>query len=101
MSDKNKTTNDNTVTLDQPIKRDKQDITHLEIRKPNAGEMRGVSLVDLLQLDVDAIIKILPRITLPALSTTEVQTMDLADLTACGGKIAGFLAQKSLKEQYQ
>lgn len=92
--------NDNTVILDSPIKREGGDITAIELRKPLSGEMRGISLLDLLQLEVDALIKVIPRVSQPAVSPTEVQKMDLSDLTACGGKIANFLAQKSQKEQY-
>ena len=49
-------TTPNTVTLETPIKRGDQVITSLSLRKPAAGELRGVALADLLRLDVAALI---------------------------------------------
>ncbi len=39
----------NTVALDTPIKRGNGLITEVTLRKPSAGELRGVSLAELLQ----------------------------------------------------
>ena len=55
----------NTVQLDTPIKRGDGQITSVTLRKPNAGELRGVSLAELLQMKVDALQAVLPRITNP------------------------------------
>lgn len=91
-----------TITLDTPIKQGKTSITSLEIRKPGAGELRGVNLVDLAQMDVSALIKVLPRITTPTLTEVDVARMDIADLTQCGMAVTGFLAPKSAKaDAYQ
>ena len=38
------------VTLDTPIKRGDQTITRVQVRKPNAGALRGLSLVEVLQI---------------------------------------------------
>ena len=87
----------NTVTLDTPIKRGNSEITEVTLRKPNSGELRGVSLAELLQMDVNSLIKVLPRISSPTLTTVEVTSMDPADLVALSTKITGFLLQKSTK----
>lgn len=84
-----------TVTLDTPIQRGEETVETVKIRKPNSGELRGLSLVDLGQLKTDALIKVLPRITVPVLSTAEVSNMDPADLLACGAEIGSFLLQKA------
>ena len=89
--------NENLVNLDTPIKRGLNEITSLTLRKPSAGELRGVQLVELLNLDVASLIKVLPRISAPPITAPEAANMDPADLLACGGKIAGFLLQKSMK----
>lgn len=89
---------DNTVTLDTPLKRGEQTVTRVELRKPLAGELRGVHLAELLQLDVDSIIKVAPRITSPALAEIELRRMDPADLLALGTKIAGFLVPRAARE---
>lgn len=88
---------DNTVTLDTPITRGKNVIDSITLRKPQSGELRGVQLVDLLNMDVATLIKILPRISAPSITAPEVAGMDPADLLACGSKISSFLLQKSVK----
>ncbi|HUD90233.1 phage tail assembly protein [Sphingobium sp.] len=84
-----------TVALDTPIVRGAQTIDTLQLRKPRSGELRGLSLVDLGQLKVDALIKILPRISMPTITEVEVGNMETADLLACGAEIGSFLLQKS------
>lgn len=89
--------NDNTVILDTPIRRGTSTIDSITLRKPNAGELRGVSLAELLQMDVDSLIKVVPRISSPTLTAVEVTSMDPADLFAISAKVSGFLLQKSMK----
>ena len=85
----------NTVTLGPPIRRGTTSIESITLRKPNSGELRGVSLVELLQMDVGSLIKVLPRISSPSITAVEVAGMDPADLLALSSKISGFLLQKS------
>ncbi|RJF92994.1 phage tail assembly protein [Sphingomonas cavernae] len=82
------------VTLDEPIQRGDTTIDKVQIRKPQSGELRGLSLVELGQLNVDALSKILPRITIPTLTPQEVSALDPADLLAMGGIVGRFLLQK-------
>jgi len=84
----------NTVQLDQPIKRDGQVIDALTFRKPAAGELRGLSLVSVLNMDVDALAALLPRISTPTIHKPEVLAMDPADILAAGIVVAGFLQQR-------
>lgn len=88
---------ENTVVLDSPIRRGVTTIDRITLRKPSSGELRGVSLVDLLQMDVASLIKVVPRISSPTLTAIEVSGMDPADLLALSSKISGFLLQKSAK----
>lgn len=83
------------ITLDTPIKRGENDITEIALRKPAAGELRGVTLTDLLQMDVSALTKVLPRISEPSLTESEVARMDPADLVQIGGVVAGFLLPRA------
>ncbi|WAT01043.1 phage tail assembly protein [Rouxiella chamberiensis] len=89
--------NENMVTLDTPIKRGETEITQVEIIKPNAGALRGVGLAAVANADVDALLVVLPRITLPSLTKDEVGRMELPDLVALAGKVIGFLSPKSEK----
>lgn len=88
---------DNTVILDTPIRRGTSTIDSITLRKPNSGELRGVSLAELLQMDVNSLVKVVPRICSPTLTAVEVTSMDPADLFALGTKVSGFLLQKSMK----
>lgn len=85
------------IELDDPIKRGEQKITEITLRKPKSGELRGVSLADVLQMQTDALITLIPRLSTPSLTAAEVRQMDPADLVQCGGEIAGFLLTKRAK----
>lgn len=93
-----KNPNEEVINLDTPIIRGEQKIDQVTLRKPMSGELRGVTLSDLAQMDVLALRKVLPRISTPSLTDIEVGRMDPADLFQCGLAIAGFLLQKSAKE---
>lgn len=85
------------IELDDPIKRGEQTIDTITLRKPKSGELRGISLADVLQMQTDALITLIPRLSNPSLTATEVRQMDPADLVQCGGEIAGFLLTKRAK----
>lgn len=93
--------NSTLITLDVPIKRGETEIKELTLRKPCSGELRGLSLLDLMQMDVNAVHKILPRITVPPLVAHEVNQMDIADVTQCSVGIASFLLTKEQKAASQ
>lgn len=85
------------IELDEPIKRGEQTIDTITLRKPKSGELRGVALADVLQMQTDALITLIPRLSTPSLTAVEVRQMDPADLVQCGGEIAGFLLTKRAK----
>ena len=85
-----------TVTLDTPIQRGDTIITEVQLRKPKAGEMRGLNMADVLQMDVNALTKLLPRITTPILSEVEIGNMDPADFVQLGSEVGGFLMTKKM-----
>lgn len=86
---------ENAVELDTPVKRGESILSTITLRKPSSGELRGIQLADLLQMDVGALIKLVPRIS--QLTEAEVRAMDPADLVAVGVKVTGFLLQKRTK----
>lgn len=89
-----------TITLDSPIKRGDQTIESITLRKPGPGDLRGCNLADLMQMDVNALIKLLPRITEPTLTAHDVISMDTADLLQCGVEITGFLIPKAKQQDF-
>ena len=79
------------LVLEQAIKRGESSITEITLRKPASGELRGLKLTDLINGDVNATIRLVPRISQPTLTEQDVALFDIADLLACADAIAGFL----------
>lgn len=96
----NATGNDvETITLDAPIQRGKSAVSEVTIRKPLSGALRGVGLIDLLNMDAQALQKVLPRVTEPALSESEVRKLDVADLLQLGSRMSIFLLGKRAQDE--
>jgi hypothetical protein len=52
-----------TATLATPIMKDDVEINTIEIRKPNSGNLRGLSLIDVCEMKFEAGEVLLPRIS--------------------------------------
>jgi hypothetical protein len=83
------------VKLKSGLQSGKTTITELTIRKPLTGDLRGVKLVDFIELDIDSLAKVLPRIATPAIAEHEVFNLDLIDLSEITKVIASFLSETS------
>ena len=90
-----------TITLDEPLKRGDTLVEQITLRKPKAGELRGVSLVDLGNINVVALQQVLPRITTPILTAQDVANLDPADLLEIGAEVASFLVKKADRTAFQ
>lgn len=88
---------ENVVILEKPLKRGDQEVKEITLIKPNAGTLRGVSLAAVANSEVDALIKVLPRMTAPMLTEQEVAAMELPDLVALAGQVIGFLSPSSAR----
>lgn len=87
-----------TANLEDGIKRGEQTIKTLDIRKPGAGELRGLALQDLMRADVGAIITLLPRISNPTITTQEAEQMTPVDFAECAGVIASFFLNSAQRK---
>lgn len=90
-----------TVHLDVPIIRGDATIASISLRRPSAGELRGVKLIDLAHIDVIALSMVLPRITTPTLTKQEIERLDPADLTELGARVALFLTKRTALSEFQ
>ncbi|HEX4500225.1 MAG TPA: phage tail assembly protein [Scandinavium sp.] len=90
-----KAENPNVITLVKAIQRGETEITEVTLLKPTAGTLRGVGLAAVANSDVDALIKVLPRMTLPTLTEQEVAALELPDLLSFAGEVVGFLSPSS------
>lgn len=84
------------IVLDTPVKRGDTLITEITITRPQSGAYRGISFVDLLNMQYDALLKVLPRVSTPTLTENELaNSVDAADLIQMGGALISFLVPKS------
>lgn len=84
-----------TISLDTPVTRGKEKITTVTLRKPQSGALRGTRLQALMDMDVNAMMTVIPRISLPALQAHEIAEMDPADLLSLSVEVVTFLLPKS------
>lgn len=66
------------------------EFTAVGLRKPDVGTLRGLKMTDILQMDVNAMLVLLPRITEPALAPSEVSLLDPADFMSLAGRVVAF-----------
>jgi len=91
-----------TITLQEPLQREAGPIAAITLRKPRAGELRGLKLGELINSDVGAVITLLPRISDPFITPEEAANLDAEDIAEIAGAIVGFFltpAQKAMIQQ--
>ncbi|SMH35807.1 phage tail assembly protein [Maritimibacter sp. HL-12] len=88
-----------TVRLLQPIKRGDEEIREVAIRIPSVGALRGLKLTNVLQMDVNALSVLLPRISQPALLPDEVAGLDPADFMTLAARVVGFFMTPEAKAE--
>lgn len=88
-----------TVTLDNPIQRGEATIASVEVRRPKSGELRGLNLRNLTELDYGTLEALLPRITTPPLTKQDVANLDPSDLMQLGAEVVDFLLPKRVKAE--
>lgn len=84
------------VDLEEPIVRGEQTIAKVQLRRPKSGELRGLSMVDLVKLEVTAVRTLTPRISNPTLTLQDMDGLDPADLLTISTEIAGFFLPKGM-----
>lgn len=85
--------------LEHGFQRGDETITKVSLRKPKAGELRGLNLQDLFQADVNAVLTLLPRISDPIMTPQDCADLDPIDLMELGGAIKGFFMPKAMRDQ--
>ena len=90
-----KTENTKIITLTNPITRGENQITEITVNKPTVPALKGLKMFDVLQMDVDALQVLLPRVTSPVLPKADFATQDVADFTERAAAAVGFLGKNS------
>lgn len=88
----------NFITLARPIERQGSTITGFRLREPDAGEMRGLTMQDLLTSDISAVITLIPRISNPRIELAEANKLRPVDIAQCGGLIRSFFMSEAEKK---
>lgn len=90
-----------TVILNQPIKRGDTEISEVTITDTmrQSGCLRGLRLFDVMQSDVDSLVKLLPRVTSPALTEVELTMMSTYDFVVLATAAVSFFGPNSATSQ--
>lgn len=72
-----------------------RDLTGLRLRRPLAGDLRGIKLALLLQMDTDALAQVVERVSEPLLPAARFWALDPEDLTEVAMAVVGFFAPAS------
>ncbi len=83
-----------TIILNTPIKRGEKSIESIELRVPKAGELRGIKLLDVVQMDTAAYEELIPRISTPSLTKQEFGQLSLPDVAQIMNRIGGMFEGK-------
>ncbi len=75
--------------------RGEEQVTKIRVRKPKAGELRGLNLQTLLNGDVNAMIAILPRISDPIMTEADAADLEADDFTEVADAVTGFFLSAS------
>ncbi len=78
------------ISLAAPVARDGGDVARVRLRKPRAGDLRGLTMQNVLQSDATTIIQLVPRISEPALTEHEVSALEADDFAEIAGTLFGF-----------
>lgn len=87
-----------TVTLVEPIVRGETRIEKLNIRKPKAGELRGLSLQDIMRNEATALLQLIPRVSEPPVTADEANDLESEDFAEISGVIRGFFMTSAEKQ---
>lgn len=83
------------LVLENPIPRPGGDLALITLRKPTAGELRGLNATALMQGDISAVITLLPRISDPYITDAEAAALEAEDIMEAAGVIVGFFISKA------
>lgn len=87
--------------LKHPIERNGEKITEVSVTEPTTGALRGIKLVNLLQMDVATLAVLLPRITTPALLPEDVAALKPVDFMKLANEVISFFVDPAELEAAQ
>lgn len=79
------------IKLSVAIKRGEKEINEVSLRNPMGGDLRGVSGLGLIQLETDAVCKVVGRVSDPMIDEATFYQMPSKDIVALGIGLSNFL----------
>lgn len=79
-----------TVELEDGFLRGNDVVKNVQLIKPKTYALRGLSLSNVIQMDVDSLAKLATRITTPSMTEQDVYNLSPADFTTLGVAMIGF-----------
>ncbi len=74
-------------------------LKEIMLRKPMAGDLRGVKLLQIHEMDTAALEVLIPRIASPALTAAHVRTLDPADVITVFGILGDFFTPSPVRPE--
>ena len=88
-----------TIELDHPVIRGETEIRTVQIRKPKAGDLRGLSLSDLFDMKADTVMAVLPRVSTPTLAPHEINQLEVSDLFKFSVRLVAVLLPEEAQQE--
>lgn len=83
------------ITLSKPIGKGEGKTKEINLREPKAGELRGIAMIGVYQMDVETFDVLLPRITTPQITKQDITDMSMLDIGKLMGGVLNFLPDQS------
>jgi hypothetical protein len=87
------------INFEEGFKRGEDNVLELKLRRPMAGDLRGLSAIDVIRQEYAAVEKLAPRITLPPMTAQDVASLSPADFMELGSGIADFFMSRQSREK--
>ncbi|WP_372395145.1 phage tail assembly protein (plasmid) [Azospirillum sp. HJ39] len=81
-----------TVPLAKPLTYGQDTLKQLQLRRPMAGDLRGIRLAGLSDMDVDVVTKIASRCCITVVTEAHLAELDPYDLVKVTEAVGGFFA---------
>lgn len=81
----------NVPLVTEGIKVDGKPVTSVDLIKPKAGQLRGLANAQLLVMDTNELMKLLPRITKPSLAAAQLDELEADDFMVLAKEAVTFM----------
>lgn len=86
------------VILSKPLTWGGRTIETVTMRRPMSGDLRGIKIAGISEMDVNTILALVPRISMVPMPAQVVNDIDPADVVALGEAISGFFTPEKRVE---